>query len=66
MVNRDGQEIAPLGWQGNEVDFEVTGKYEWSAYYEDLLIGTGGAKTRLGLYISLLLAKRRLTKEYNV
>lgn len=52
----------PLGWQGG-IDFEVTGTgpYQWHAYDEDILVGKGKARTRLGLTIALKRARKSLT-----
>ena len=44
-----------IGWQGSGPDFELygSGPYEWTAYDEDVLIGTGKARTRLGAQIAM-------------
>lgn len=51
----------PLGWQGSGIDIEVygTGPFEWFAYDEDVLVGRGSARTRLGLAWAIRRARRR-------
>lgn len=62
--NSDGSwsEAIPLGWQGG-IDFEVygAGPYEWHAFDEDVLVGKGAARTRLGLAVAIRRARRRLS-----
>jgi hypothetical protein len=46
----------PVGWQGSGPDYEVSrvdGQYSWEAYDEDVLIGKGSARTRIGLALAL-------------
>jgi len=62
--NPDGswEPAQPLGWQGKGPDYEVTrqdGRYVWHAYDEDMLIGKGTARTRLGLARALRRHKRK-------
>jgi hypothetical protein len=64
-ISDDGERwgtAQPLGWQGG-IDFEVTGTgpYEWFAYDEDVLVGKGKARTRLGLGAALMRARKRLS-----
>lgn len=65
--NADGSwsAIQPLGWQGSGPDFEVygTGPWEWVAYDEDVCVGTGKARTRIGAALSMRRFKRRYWKE---
>jgi hypothetical protein len=62
-VDKDGhlQPNTPLGWQGG-IDFEVTGHgpYEWSAWDEDMCVGKGAVRTKLGLMIALWWARKGL------
>jgi len=52
-----------MGWLGG-IDFEIfgTGPYAWLAYDEDVLVGRGKARTRIGLAFALRRAERRLRR----
>lgn len=54
--------IEPLGWQGG-IDFEVcgTGPYVWQAYDEDICVGVGRVRTKIGLWFAIWRARRKLS-----
>lgn len=62
--NPDGSwsPATPLGWQGSGIDFEVygTGPFQWVAYDEDICVGSGDARTRIGLAVAIRRARKRL------
>lgn len=57
--------LQPLGWQGDDIEFEVYGpmlvrpRYMWSAHHRDAQISHGHARTRLGAAIAMRLCARR-------
>lgn len=71
-TNREGQPMEPLGYVGDEPDFEVYDRrhiaaglkgWHWQAYHRDRLLDSGDARTRIGLAFALWRANRRLRKE---
>jgi hypothetical protein len=65
--NPDGSwsPVTPLGWQGTGVDWEVyTNRrpMEAVAYDEDVCVAVVKARTRFGLYLRMLWAKRRIDR----
>lgn len=51
--------VEPLGWQGDDLDFELTHSravgpnYEWNAYYRDALVRRGWARTKVGAHLAM-------------
>lgn len=64
-TDREGNPLQPIGWQGSGPDFEVSGPgpFEWEAYDEELLIGRGRARTKLGLLIAMARFQRHWRRE---
>lgn len=67
------QPAQPMGWQGTGIDFEVRTQrwdrekrqmvtqrpFTWEAFYEDMLVGKGKARTKVGLFFALWRCRRR-------
>jgi hypothetical protein len=71
LFNREGQPMRPLGYLGDGPDFEVYRRSEirhgltgwhWQAYRRDELLGSGDARTRLGLALALWWARRKFRR----
>ena len=65
-MNVDVEGGQAVGWSGG-VDFEVkgSGPYEWTAWDEDVCVGSGKARTKIGLAVALWRAKWSIARRYS-